>query len=61
MRNQVRRYVLGLTLVVSIAASVPVMAVARDGRTPSDLLTRLKNMIIYVLDVVEIKGSLPPG
>jgi hypothetical protein len=37
------------------------MAVARDGRTPSDLLTRLKNVIIYVLDVVEIKGSLPPG
>jgi hypothetical protein len=61
MRNQIHRYILGLTFVASVAAAVPATAAARDGRTPLDFLVRLKNAIIHILDTVEIKGSLPPG
>lgn len=61
MRNQIHRYVLGLTLVASLATAAPAMAAARDGRSPLDFLIRLKNAIIHILDTVEIKGSLPPG
>lgn len=61
MRNQIRTYVLGLTFVASLAAAVPATAAARDGRTPTDFLSRLKSVIAHILDTVEIKGSLPPG
>ena len=61
MRNQIRRYVLSVTFVVGFAAAVPAMAASSEARNPSDLLARLKNLVVHVLDTLENKTTLPPG
>jgi hypothetical protein len=61
MRNQVRKYVFAVSLVGLLSTTVPAMAVARDGSASRDVFARIRNAIIRLLDIVEIKGMLPPG
>jgi hypothetical protein len=61
MRNQVRKYVFAVSLVGLLSTTVPAMAVARDGSTSREVFARIRNAIIRLLDIVEIKGMLPPG
>jgi heme/copper-type cytochrome/quinol oxidase subunit 4 len=62
MRNQVRKYVVGFSLVVVLSIAAPAMAATADGGDGSDgILSRLITAVIQMLDVVENKGTLPPG
>lgn len=60
MRSHVRKFILGVSLVAVLSMSPPAMAAAR-GSAPSDLMSRLRIFIAHILDVVDIKTSLPPG
>lgn len=61
MRNQVRKYVFVISAVGMLSMTAPAMAAARDGNTPRDFFARIRNVIAHILDVVEVKGSVPPG
>jgi len=61
MRIHVRKYILGGFLVAVLSMTAPAMAAPRNGGTPSDFLTRLKNAIVHLFDVDANKMSLPPG
>jgi hypothetical protein len=60
MRNHVRKYVLAVSLVAVLSTTVPAMAAARNGDS-RDLFSRIRNVIIHVLDVVTDKLTFPPG
>lgn len=61
MRNQVRRYVLGFSLVVVLSMAVPAMAETTGGGGTDDVLSRIWGAIIQILDVVDNKLTIPPG
>lgn len=61
MRNQVRRYVVGVSLVALLSITAPTMAAARDGNSPNDFFSRLRSVIAHILDVDESKLTFPPG
>jgi hypothetical protein len=59
MRSHVRKYILGVSLVVVLSMTTPAMAAARAGSAPGDFISRLRNVIAHILD--DIRGSMPPG
>jgi hypothetical protein len=61
MRSQFRKYFLGVSLALVMSMAVPVMAETISGDGSDGILTRIINGVMQVLDVVEIKISLPPG
>ena len=61
MQNQVRKFVLVVSVAGMLSMTAPAMAAARNGGTVPDVFTRIKNVIAHILDIVEIKGSVPPG
>ena len=61
MQNQVRKFVLVVSVAGMLSMTAPAMAAARIGGTVPDVFTRIKNVIAHILDIVEIKGSVPPG
>jgi len=61
MQSHVRKFILGGLLVAVLSMTTPAMAAARSGSMPGDLMSRLKSFITHILDVVDIKTTLPPG
>jgi hypothetical protein len=59
MRNQIRRYALGLIVIASLAA-VPAAAATSDA-SGGDFVSYLTCFITQMLDVDEGKLTLPPG
>ena len=59
MRNQIRRYALGLIFIASLAA-VPAAAATIDERG-GDFISYVRCFITQMLDVEEGKLTLPPG
>jgi hypothetical protein len=59
MRNQIRRYALGLIFIASLAA-VPAAA-ATIGESGDGFVKYLQCFITQMLDVEEGKLTLPPG
>jgi hypothetical protein len=44
-----------------LSITAPAVAKPRDGGADPGLFARIKNMIVHILDIVEVKTSLPPG
>lgn len=63
MRKQVRKCVLGVSLVAALSMTVPTMAAAHeDGPSASrEVISRIRLVVARILDIVEIKSTLPPG
>ncbi len=68
MRNHVRKSVLGVLLVAVLSMTVPVMAAPRDAKAPRNLFSRIKQVIVHILDDVApdppppgFKITTPPG
>jgi hypothetical protein len=69
MRNHVRKSVVFVLLVAVMSMTVPAMAAPRDAKAPQDLFSRIRQVIVHILDVVipidppppENKITLPPG
>lgn len=61
MRNQVRKYFLGFSLVVVLSMTVPAMAAPADGGDSDGMLSRIGSVIAQMLDIVENKLTIPPG
>ena len=61
MRNQVRKYIFAVSLAGALSIAAPAMAAARDGGAPHDFFSRIKSVIAHILDIVEVKGTIPPG
>jgi hypothetical protein len=59
MRNQIRRYALGL-IFIALLAAVPAGAATSD-ESGGDFLSYLKCFVTQLLDVEEGKLTLPPG
>jgi|tagenome__1003787_1003787.scaffolds.fasta_scaffold20492108_2 hypothetical protein len=57
MRKTIRVYVLAISVLT--AASAPVYAAPKDGRSGDSFFTRLKNAVVRILD--EAKISVPVG
>ena len=61
MRNHVRKFILGVSLVAVLAMTAPAMAAARDSNAANDIVSRFRHLIVRILEIVEVKTSLPPG
>jgi hypothetical protein len=63
MRKQVRKCVLGISLVAVLSMTVPTMAAARDDGVGAfrEAFSRIRFVVARILDIVEIKATLPPG
>jgi len=44
-----------------LSMTAPAMAAPRTGGADPGFFARVKSVIAHILDIVEIKGSVPPG
>ena len=56
----IRRYTLGVSLLLALAFSSSAIAAPNGGRG-DDPLTAIRKLIVKILEDVAIKGGLPPG
>jgi len=61
MRNQVRKFIVGVSLVAALSMTVPAMATTSDDDGSGSILSRFKDFIVHLLDVDEGKLTFPPG
>jgi hypothetical protein len=61
MQSQVKKFVFAVSVAGMLSMTVPAMAAPRTGGADPGFFTRVRNMIVHILDVVEVKTSLPPG
>ncbi|HEV7570034.1 MAG TPA: hypothetical protein VGQ21_00920 [Thermoanaerobaculia bacterium] len=61
MQSQVKKFVFAVSVAGMLSMTVPAMAAPRTGGADPGLFSRLKSVIAHILDIVEIKGSVPPG
>jgi hypothetical protein len=61
MQNQVRKFVFAVSLVGALSMAAPAMAASRGDNAPHDFFSRIKSVIAHILDIVEVKGTIPPG
>lgn len=57
--RRIRKYALGVSLLIALAVSNSASA-APAGR-PENVLARVKNIVVRILDDLAIRGGLPPG
>jgi len=55
----VRRYALGVSLLVALTFSNA--AIAAPAGRHENALTKIKNIVVRILEDLAIKGGLPPG
>lgn len=61
MQSQVKKFVFAVSVAGMLSMTVPAMAKPRDGGADPGFFARFKGVIAHILDIVEIKGSVPPG
>lgn len=61
MQSQVKKFVFAVSVAGMLSVTVPAMAKPRDGGADPGFFSRLRNMVVHVLDVVENKLTIPPG
>jgi hypothetical protein len=61
MQSQVKKFVFAVSVAGMLSMTAPAVAKPRDGGADPGLFARIKNMIVHILDIVEVKTSLPPG
>jgi hypothetical protein len=61
MQSQVKKFVLVVSVAGMLSMTAPAMAAPRTGGAVPEFFARIKNMIVHILDIVEVKTSLPPG
>jgi hypothetical protein len=61
MQSQVKKFVFAVSVAGMLSMTAPAMAKPRDSSADPGFFARVKNMIVHILDLVEVKTSLPPG
>jgi hypothetical protein len=61
MQSQVKKFVFAVSVAGMLSMTVPAMAAPRTGGADPGFLARVRSVIAHILDIVEIKGSVPPG
>lgn len=61
MQSQVKKLVFAVSVAGMLSMTVPAMAAPRNGGGNPGFFARVKSVIAHILDIVEIKGSVPPG
>jgi len=61
MQSQVKKFVFAVSVAGMLSITAPAMAAPRTSGSDPGLFARIKNVIVHILDIVEVKTSLPPG
>jgi hypothetical protein len=61
MQSQVKKFVFVVSVAGMLSMTAPAMAAPRTPGADPGFFARVKNMIVHILDIVEVKTSLPPG
>jgi hypothetical protein len=61
MKSQVKTFVFAVSVAGMLSMTAPAMAAPRTGGSDPGFFARVKSVIAHLLDVVEIRGSVPPG
>jgi hypothetical protein len=61
MQSQVKKFVFAVSVAGMLSMTAPAMAAPRAGGADPGFFARVKSVIAHILDIVEIKGSVPPG
>ena len=61
MQSQVKKFVFAVSVAGMLSMTAPAMAKPHDGGADPGFFARFKSLIAHILDIVEVKTSLPPG
>jgi hypothetical protein len=61
MQSQVKKFVFAVSVAGMLSMTAPAMAAPRTGGPDPGFFARVKSVIAHILDIVEVKTSLPPG
>jgi hypothetical protein len=61
MQSQVKKFVFAVSVAGMLSMTAPAMAVPRTGGPDPGFFARVKNVIAHILDIVEVRGSVPPA
>jgi hypothetical protein len=61
MQSQVKKFVFVVSVAGMLSMTAPAMAAPRTPGADPGFFARVKSMIVHILDIVEVKTSLPPG
>jgi hypothetical protein len=61
MQSQVKKFVFAVSVAGMLSMTVPAMAKPRDAGADPGFFARFKAVIAHILDVVEVRGSVPPA
>lgn len=61
MQSQVKKFVFAVSVAGMLSMTAPAMAAPRAGDPDPGFFARIKSVIAHILDIVEVKTSLPPG
>jgi hypothetical protein len=61
MQSKVKKFVFAVSVAGMLSMTAPAMAAPRTGGAGPGFFARVKSVIVHILDIVEIKGSVPPG
>ena len=61
MQSQVKKFVFAVSVAGMLSMTAPAVAAPRPSGPDPGFFARIKSVIAHILDVVEVKTSLPPG
>jgi len=61
MQSQVKKFVFAVSVAGMLSMTVPAMAAPRTSGPEPGFFARVKSVIAHILDIVEVRGSVPPG
>ena len=61
MQSQVKKFVLAVSVAGMLSMTAPAVAAPRTSGPDPGFLARVKSVIAHILDIVEVRGSVPPA
>ena len=61
MQSQVKKFVFAVSVAGMLSMTVPAMAAPRTNGPEPGFFARVKSVIAHILDIVEVRGSVPPA